>query len=146
MSMEPSRRSEVVVSPAHKSLGKYLRMLRVQKGLTQGDIEKKTGLLRGHISRMENGHVTPMLDTLQRYADALQVPLYSIVYLSQWESVPPTEVSEAALRKVMEPPDEPASQSEAAFLRKLRRVSARLTEADRELILAMAEKFAGLHE
>ena len=50
------------------------------KGLSQGDIEKSTGLLRCYISRIENGHTIPSLETLERFAGALEVPLYQIFY------------------------------------------------------------------
>lgn len=61
-------------------LGKRVRKLREAKGLSQGDIEKRTGLLRAYISRVENGHTVPSLETLERLAAALEVPLYQVFY------------------------------------------------------------------
>jgi transcriptional regulator with XRE-family HTH domain len=43
-----------------------LRELREEKKLSQGDIEKRTGLLRSYMSRVENGHTVPAIETLAR--------------------------------------------------------------------------------
>ena len=57
------------------NIGTTIRAHRLQKGLSQGDIEKKTGLLRCYLSRVENGHTVPSLDTLSKIALALDPPL-----------------------------------------------------------------------
>ena len=57
-------------------IGEKLKVLRAQKHLSQGDIEKRTGLLRCYISRIENGHTVPSVDTLEKMARALEVPMY----------------------------------------------------------------------
>src|SRR5450759_4017141 len=57
-----------------------LRQLWEEKKLSQGDIEKRTGLLRGYISRVENGHTVPAIETLEKLARALEVPLYQLFY------------------------------------------------------------------
>jgi transcriptional regulator with XRE-family HTH domain len=64
-----------VVFPQWK-IGAKLRELRVAKNLSQGDIEKRTGLLRCYVSRVENGYTVPTIETLEKYAHALEVPLY----------------------------------------------------------------------
>ena len=56
-------------------IGTTIRAYRLQKGLSQGDIEKKTGLLRCYLSRVENGHTVPSLDTLSKIAQALDLPI-----------------------------------------------------------------------
>ncbi len=56
-------------------IGTTIRAYRLQKGLSQGDIEKKTGLLRCYLSRVENGHTVPSLDTLAKIAHALDLPM-----------------------------------------------------------------------
>src|SRR5215831_17453740 len=61
-------------------IGDRLRELRDTKKFSQGDMEKKTGLLRCYISRVENGHTVPTLETLQKLARALEVPLYRLFY------------------------------------------------------------------
>ena len=57
-----------------------LRALREEKKLSQGDIEKRTGLLRCYISRVENGHTIPAIETLEKMARALEVPMYQLFY------------------------------------------------------------------
>ena len=59
-------------------IGEQLKALREQKGLSQGDIEKRTGLLRCYISRVENGHTVPGVETLEKLARALEVPMYRL--------------------------------------------------------------------
>ena len=59
-------------------IARRLRELREHKNMTQGDIEEKTGLLRCYISRVENGHTTPAIETLEKMAVALEVPLYPL--------------------------------------------------------------------
>ncbi len=61
-------------------IGDRLRALREDKKLSQGDIEKRTGLLRCYISRVENGHTVPAIETLEKMARALEVPLYQLFY------------------------------------------------------------------
>src|SRR6202158_143628 len=61
-------------------VGDQLRAMRVQKELSQGDIEKRTGLLRCYISRVENGHTVPSVETLEKFARALEMPLYQLLY------------------------------------------------------------------
>ncbi len=67
--------------------GYRLRSLREEKNLSQGDIEKRTGLLRCYISRVENGHTVPAVETLEKMARALELPLYQLMYDGQ---EPPT--------------------------------------------------------
>src|SRR6195256_4502279 len=61
-------------------IGDRLRALREEKKLSQGDIEKRTGLLRCYVSRVENGHTVPAIETLEKMARALEVPLYQLFY------------------------------------------------------------------
>ena len=61
-------------------IGERLRTIRESKNLSQGDIEKRTGMLRCYTSRVENGHTVPSIETLAKYAQALDVPLYQIFY------------------------------------------------------------------
>src|SRR5713226_6598810 len=57
-----------------------LRTIREQKDLSQGDIEQRTGLKRCYVSRVENGHTVPSIETLEKMARALEVPLYKLFY------------------------------------------------------------------
>ena len=61
-------------------IGKRLRDLREAKGLSQGDIEHRTGFFRSYLSRVENGHSTPSLRLLERWADALEVEVYQLFF------------------------------------------------------------------
>src|SRR5713101_1424727 len=64
--------------PTIMIIGDRLRILREQKKFSQGEIEKRTGLLRCYISRVENGHTVPAVETLEKFARALEVPLYQL--------------------------------------------------------------------
>jgi transcriptional regulator with XRE-family HTH domain len=61
-------------------IGDRLRALRELKKLSQGDIEKRTGLLRCYISRVENNHTVPAIETLEKMAHAMEIPLYQLFY------------------------------------------------------------------
>jgi transcriptional regulator with XRE-family HTH domain len=61
-------------------IGDRLRELRESKELSQGDIEKRSGLLRCYISRVENGHTVPAVSTLEKMARALEVPMYQLFH------------------------------------------------------------------
>ena len=50
------------------NIGETIRNFRLDRGMSQGDIEKRTGLLRCYLSRVENGHTIPSLDTLAKIA------------------------------------------------------------------------------
>jgi transcriptional regulator with XRE-family HTH domain len=55
-----------------------LKDLRELKKMSQGDVEKRTGLLRCYISRVENGHTIPSVETLEKMARALEIPMYRL--------------------------------------------------------------------
>jgi transcriptional regulator with XRE-family HTH domain len=61
-------------------IGQRLKTLREEKDFSQGDIEKATGLLRCYVSRVENGHTVPTVETLEKWARALDMPLYKVMY------------------------------------------------------------------
>src|SRR5205823_4376597 len=66
-----------------------LRALREEKKLSQGDIEKRTGLLRCYISRVENGHTVPAIETLEKMARAMEIPMYQLFYDGDEPPKPP---------------------------------------------------------
>jgi transcriptional regulator with XRE-family HTH domain len=121
-------------------IGERLRQLREQKALSQGDVEKSSGLLRCYISRVEHGHTVPSLETLERFAAALDVPLYRLFYTE--EDTPPTP--NLTPRKTLEElADDPgASGSDARFLLKLKGVLGRMVDSDRAFLLDFARKLA----
>jgi len=119
-------------------IGDRLRALREEKNLTQGDIEKRTGLLRCYISRVENGHTVPAIETLEKLARALECPMYQLFYDGEEPPVLPNLLKRRSS-------DEIAWGSvgkDARFLTKLRRVLGKSDERDRKLILLLAQKMA----
>jgi transcriptional regulator with XRE-family HTH domain len=119
-------------------IGERLRALREEKNLSQGDIEKRTGLLRCYISRVENGHTVPAIETLEKMARALEVPLYQLFY--DGEEPPP--LPNLPKRKTADDIAWGSSGKEARLLNKFRRLLGRMEEADRRLLLYMAQKMA----
>lgn len=120
-------------------IGDRLRALREEKKLSQGDIEKRTGLLRCYISRVENGHTVPALETLEKLARALEVPLYQLFY----DGEEPPELPNLPKRKSADDIVWGSAGKEARFLTRFRRLLARLDEGDRKLLLYMAQKMVG---
>ena len=119
-------------------IGDRLRALREEKKFSQGDIEKRTGLLRCYISRVENGHTVPAIETLEKLARALEVPLYQLFY----DGEEPPELPNLPKRKSGDDVVWGSSGKEARFLHKLRRVMGRIEEPDRKLLLYMAQKLS----
>jgi len=115
-----------------------LRELREQKNLSQGDIEKRTGLLRCYISRVENGHTVPAIETLEKLARALEVPLYQLFYDGQ----EPPKLPNLLKRKTSDEIAWGSSGKHARYLHKLRKSLSKAGEADRKLIMVMAQKIA----
>ncbi|MBA3912629.1 MAG: helix-turn-helix transcriptional regulator [Acidobacteriales bacterium] len=110
------------------NIGETIRTYRLQKGMSQGDIEKRTGLLRCYLSRVENGHTIPSLDTLAKIAGSMDVPL------AQFFSEPGHSNGSKVLPQL--------SDDEVRFLSQIRRYSANLNDSDRKLLLAMVKKMA----
>lgn len=115
-----------------------LRQLREEKKLSQGDIEKRTGLLRCYISRVENGHTVPAIETLEKLARALEVPLYQLFY----EGEEPPKLPNLLKRKTADDIAWGSSGKPAMYLHKLRKCLSKAEDGDRKLILAMAQKMA----
>jgi len=119
-------------------IGYRLREMREEKKLSQGDIEKRTGLLRCYISRVENGHTVPAIETLEKMARALEVPLYQLFY----EGEEPPKLPNLLKRSSSEENAWGSRGKDARFLSKLRRVLGKTNEQDRKIILLMAQKMA----
>ena len=120
-------------------IGDQLRAMREEKQLSQGDIEKRTGLLRCYISRVENGHTVPAIETLEKMARALEVPMYRLFY----DGEEPPKLPNLPKRKSSDDIAWGSSGKDARFLSKLRRLLGKAEEADRKLLLYMAQKMAG---
>jgi transcriptional regulator with XRE-family HTH domain len=120
-------------------IGTRLRQLREQKQMSQGDIEERSGLLRCYISRVENGHTVPSLETLVRFAGVLDVPLYQLFY--NGEEPPPTP-SLTPRKTLEEMTADTGGGEDAQFLLRLRNLLSRLAEPDRDVLLSLAERLA----
>jgi transcriptional regulator with XRE-family HTH domain len=114
-------------------IGHRLTSLREQKKLSQGDIEKRTGLLRCYVSRVENGHTVPAIETLEKFARALEVPLYQLMYDGQEPPKLPTKTNGHKA------PEWGEVGKDARFLNKLSRFLAGMNDSDRQLLMSFAE-------
>jgi transcriptional regulator with XRE-family HTH domain len=120
-------------------VGDRLRELREAKHLSQGDVEKRTGLLRCYISRVENNHTVPAMETLEKLARALEIPMYQLFY----DGEEPPQVPNLLKRKSSDENVWGSSGKDAGYLSKLRRHLGKAAENDRKLVMHMAQKMAG---
>ena len=119
-------------------IGDRLRNLREDKRMSQGDIEKRTGLLRCYISRVENGHTVPAIETLEKMARALEVPLYQLFY----DGDEPPSLPSLPRRRTADDVAWGSAGKDARFLTKLRRLLGKIEESDRKMIFFLAQKMA----
>jgi transcriptional regulator with XRE-family HTH domain len=119
-------------------IGQRIRELRESKKLSQGDIEHRAGLLRCHTFRVENGHTVPSIETLEKYARALEVPLYRFFYEGEEPPKKP-ELSPAEKAK----PLWGSGSKEWPELRRFAKALSRMNDRGRKLILGMAQEMAG---
>ncbi|MBI1983222.1 MAG: helix-turn-helix transcriptional regulator [Acidobacteria bacterium] len=111
-----------------KSFGRTLKLIRIEKGLSQGDIEKRTGLLRSYLSRVENGHTVPSLDTLRKIAAALEISVGTLV------DPPEGEAAKTAATLT--------DKRQLRFWNLMRRYAPVLDERQRRLLVGLARKMA----
>jgi transcriptional regulator with XRE-family HTH domain len=116
-------------------IGEKLRELRLAKNLSQGDIEKRTGLFRCYTSRVENGYTVPSIGTLEKYATALEVPLYR--FFTDEESVVKPKLPRRDDSSLWG-----SRGKERDAFQKLAKALARMDEGDRTLLLSMAQGMA----
>jgi len=114
-------------------ISERLRELRERKQFSQGDIEKRSGLLRCYISRVENGHTVPSVETLEKMSRALEIPLYQLFYEGKDVPAPP---------KIRKTRSWGSGGKDAALLRKFCTLLSRTDESDRQLLLHVARKMA----
>jgi transcriptional regulator with XRE-family HTH domain len=119
-------------------IGERLRTLRKDRNLSQGDIEERTGLQRCYVSRVENGHTIPSLETLQKMALALEVPLYKFFY----EGDEPPQAPPLPIVKKKAAEEWGFSGKWGQFVGRLRSLLGKMEENDRQLLLLMAYKMA----
>lgn len=121
------------------NIGEVIRSYRSDRGLSQGDIERRTGLLRCYLSRVENGHTVPAIDTLEKLARAMEVPLYQLFY----DGEEPPVLPNLPKRKSADDIAWGSTGKEARYLGRFRRLLGRIDESDRRLLLYVAQKMAG---
>jgi transcriptional regulator with XRE-family HTH domain len=124
----PTPPDEGVAAKTIMNIGETIRNFRLQKGMSQGDIEKRTGLLRCYLSRVENGHTIPSLDTLAKIATAMDIAL------AQFFNDSNNDNGNKNLPQL--------SEDEVRFLSQIRRYSSNLNDSDRKLVIAMVKKMA----
>lgn len=117
-------------------VGERLKQFRELKGLSQGKIEERTGLLRSYISRVENGHTVPFVGTLEKFARALDVPLYQVLY----EREKPPKSLKTHAQEI----DDWASRGKGRrIFSKLQKAIQKMSVPDRALLLNMAAQMVG---
>jgi transcriptional regulator with XRE-family HTH domain len=115
------------------NIGEVIKTYRSQRGLSQGDIERRTGLLRCYLSRVENGHTVPSLETLAKIAEAMEI---SLADFFPGTETPRDKETQKMLGEL--------SQDEIRFLAEIKKYSTTLSEGDKRLVLAMIRKMATL--
>jgi len=116
-------------------IGDRLKAIRESKGMSQGDIEKRTGLLRCYISRVENGHSVPAIETLEKLARAMEIPMYALFY--EGEKPPGAKLALARNAHGFG-----ANSKDFRTLSRFRRLLGRTSAQDQKLLLYMASKMA----
>ena len=114
-------------------VGDRLKELRESKMLSQGDIEKRTDLLRCYISRVENNHTVPSVDTLEKLARALEVPMYQLFHAG-------TASPDVRKLKLEDDDDWGATGKDGAYISQLAKALGQMKPADRKLLFAVARK------
>ncbi|HLE37820.1 MAG TPA: helix-turn-helix transcriptional regulator [Candidatus Acidoferrales bacterium] len=115
------------------AIGAVIRTYRGQRGLSQGDIERRTGLLRCYLSRVENGHTVPSLETLAKIAEAMEITLADFFPGTE---TPRDRDTQKMLGEL--------SDDEIRFLSEIKKHSSGLTDGDKRLVLAMIRKMASV--
>lgn len=115
------------------TIGERLRALRKSKNLSQGDLEKRTGLLRCYTSRAENGHTVPSVETLEKYARAFEIPMYRFFY--EGKEPPETPKLPATQNGKVE---WGATGKERGDLRAFAKALSRMNDNQRKLLLVTA--------
>jgi transcriptional regulator with XRE-family HTH domain len=119
-------------------IGDRLRALREHRKLSQGDIEKRTGLRRSYISRVENNHTVPAIETLEKMARAMEIPVYQLFY----DGDEPPRVPRLAKRGSEDRISWGDSYKDRQVLDQFRRLLSRMDKNRRKLLLSMAQNMA----
>jgi transcriptional regulator with XRE-family HTH domain len=117
-------------------IGQRLKTLREERKFSQGTIEKATGLLRCYVSRVENGHTVPTVETLEKWARALDMPLYRVMYEGD-EPPKPRKLVGEEVKGLWG-----TSKRDAHELSQLQRYLAKMNSKQRILLLGFAARLA----
>jgi transcriptional regulator with XRE-family HTH domain len=118
-------------------VGERVKQLRESHGLSQGKVEERSGLLRCYISRVENGHTVPSVETLEKFASALEMPLYQLLY----EGEKPPKLLTKQEREVQ---DWASGRRGRRTFSKLQKAIQQMSRTDRTLLLFIASKMVGI--
>jgi transcriptional regulator with XRE-family HTH domain len=115
-------------------VGERIRALREEKKLTRGDLQERTGLQRTYIWRVENGYTVPAIETLEKFARGLDVPIYRFFYEGRGRPplVPVTESGGLW----------GAQGDQKKMLKRFRRLLGQMDESERSLLLYLADEMA----
>jgi transcriptional regulator with XRE-family HTH domain len=114
-------------------IGERLKAIRESKNLSQGHIEKRTGLLRCYVSRCENGHTVPSIDTLNKWAGALEISM-SELFAEDGKAAKPLPAIKNENRKLNRATTNSLHRIEAAF--------AKMKPRDVQIVTGLVLKFA----
>jgi transcriptional regulator with XRE-family HTH domain len=123
-------------------IGYRIRYIRTQKGITQGDISRSTGMRRGYISRVEHGHTVPSVETLHRFAAALDIPMYRLFCTIQDRPAPLAAACKLPVTLEELAQASGAEGSDARFLLQLKLLMGKIDESDRAFLLDCARNLA----
>jgi transcriptional regulator with XRE-family HTH domain len=113
------------------NIGQVIRSFRGERNLSQGDIQRRTGLLRCYLSRVENGHTVPSLETLAKIAEAMEINLADFFPGAH-------SAQDLETRKVLSG----LSKEEIRLLTDIQKCSATLSKDDQDLLLGVIRKMA----
>ncbi len=115
-------------------VGERIRALREEKKLTRGDLQERTGMQRTYIWRVENGYTVPAIETLEKFARGLDVPIYRFFYEGRGRPplVPVTESGGLW----------GAQGDQKKMLKRFRRLLGQMDESERSLLVYLADEMA----
>lgn len=119
-------------------IGDRLRDIREMKNLSQKEVERRSGLLRSYLSRVENGHTVPTIETLEKMARALEVPLFQLFCEGEKPAEPHPVIANGRTRQ----PVWGSTGKEAYFLRELRKCLGKMDERHRQILLKFTARIS----
>lgn len=119
-------------------IGERLRAIREEKDLSQGEVERRTGLLRCYISRVEHGHTIPAIETLEKMAHAYEMPLYQLFYDGDARVSLPPEI----MRRLDKSEGWGFSGKNSRYMEKLRKLLGKMEAGDRQIFLHFVHQMA----